>query len=283
MKRATLSFLAVILSLSLMLPACGKKETAKLDVITSTTLVEYIAKQVGGNSIKVTNLVPPNQHPGNYDTKPGDIQALANAKLFILQGVPGEVYADKLITSAKNPKLIISRTNVPGNWMIPSIQAAATDKISIVLKEVDNKNATAYQTSTDSYKQRISAKETDIKGKLTSSNVTRVNVIASVRQADFLTWAGFNVVATFVSPQSLTPQLVKELVDKGKAGNVTVVVSNLQDGENAGKAIAEELGAKNLNLSNFPGGFPDTETWEKAIDYNIKLLLDATIMERRPL
>jgi hypothetical protein len=28
-------------------------------------------------------------------------------------------------------------------------------------------------------------------------------------------------------------------------------------------------------LSNFPGGFDNTETWEKAIDYNVELLLAA--------
>ncbi len=275
MMKNTTIFLAVLLSLSLLLTACGRTETVKLSVITSTTLVEYITRQVGGNYTEVTNLVPPNQHPGNYDVKPSDIQALASAKLFILQGVPGEVYADKLITSANNPDLIISRANVEGNWMIPSVQITATDKIESALSGVDSKNASAYQKSSGDYKQRISAKETDVKNKLASANVVKINVIASVRQADFLTWAGFNVVATFVSPQSLTPQLVKELVDKGKAGNVTLIVNNLQDGENAGKAIAEELAAKTLNLSNFPGGFSNTETWEKAIDYNVKLLLDA--------
>jgi zinc transport system substrate-binding protein len=56
---------------------------------------------------------------------------------------------------------------------------------------------------------------------------------------------------------------------------MTLVVNNLQDGKDAGKALAEELGAKNLNLSNFPGGFDDTETWEKAIDRNIELILEA--------
>jgi NAD(P)H-hydrate repair Nnr-like enzyme with NAD(P)H-hydrate epimerase domain len=47
--------------------------------------------------------------------------------------------------------------------------------------------------------------------------------------------------------------------------------------ENAGKAVAEELGARNVNLSNFPGGYPNTETWEKAIDKNIELLLGVIV------
>jgi len=41
---------------------------------------------------------------------------------------------------------------------------------------------------------------------------------------DFLQWAGFNIVATFDSAASLTPQVVKDLVDKGKANGVTLVI-----------------------------------------------------------
>ncbi len=102
-----------------------------------------------------------------------------------------------------------------------------------------------------------------------------MKVIASARQADFLTWAGLNVVATFASPQALTPQTVKDLIDRGKAEGVRLVINNLQDGQDAGKAIARELGVINLNLSNFPGGFDNTETWEKAIDHNVDIILNS--------
>ena len=62
---------------------------------------------------------------------------------------------------------------------------------------------------------------------------------------------------------------------RAKLAKVTLVIDNLQDGKDAGKAIAEELGAKQINLSNFPGGFENTETWEKAIDRNVELLIQA--------
>jgi zinc transport system substrate-binding protein len=221
------------------------------------------------------NLVPPNQHPGNFDVKPGDIQKLSNANLFLLHGWPGEGYADKLIASANNPNITVVKAKVDGNWMIPSVQLAATDKVMSVLSEVDKKNASEYQKSAEAYKQKIQSKETDIKARLTKANVSTVKVIASARQADFLQWVGFNVVATFASLQALTPQTVKDLIDKGKAEGVSLVVNNLQDGQDAGKAIAQELGAKNLNLSNFPGGFDNTGTWENAIDYNVDALLNA--------
>lgn len=259
----------------MLLGGCTRADTTEMRVVTSTSLMEYIVKQVGGNRVEVTNLVPPNQHPGNFDIKPGDVKKLSNANLFLLHGWPGEGYADKLIAAADNPNLTVVRANVDGNWMIPSVQLAATEKVATILSQIDSRNAPAYQKSAEAYEDRTHSTETDIRSRLTKANVSMVSVITSDRQADFLQWAGFKVVGTFLSTQTLTPQAVKELIDKGKAERVTLVVNNLQDGRDAGKAIAQELGAKNLNLSNFPGGFDDTETWEKAIERNVNILVNA--------
>lgn len=278
MKRFHLGAAIIMLLLLIAVPllgGCTTGETSKIKVVTSTSLMEYIVRQVGGERVEVVNLVPPNQHPGNFDAKPGDIQKLATASLFLLHGWPGEGYADKLIASANNPNLTVVKASVDGNWMIPSVQTAATDKVMSILSQVDSGEASAYQKAAEAYKKQIQAKETDIKARLAKADVATVKVIASARQADFLQWAGFNVVATFASPQALTPQTVKDLIDKGRAEGVKLVVNNLQDGQDAGKAIAQELGAKNLNLSNFPGGFDNTETWEKAIDHNVDIILNS--------
>jgi zinc transport system substrate-binding protein len=270
-----ISLVVIILAAGLLVSGCSSGKASKLKVVTGSSLLSYIVQQVAGNKVDVVNLVPPAQHPGDFNVKPTDIQTLASASLFLLQGWPGEGYADKLIASANNPNLTVVKANVDGNWMIPSVQLVATDRVASILGQADSTSASTYQKSADEYKQRVQKKESDIKARLASANVLQVNVIASDRQADFLQWAGFNVVATYGAPESLTPQVVKDLVDKGRAAKVTLVVDNLQSGKDAGKGLAEELGAKNVNLSNFPGGLDNTETWEKAIDRNIELLLGA--------
>ena len=267
--------LFLILTLALVFSGCSTANNARLSVVTSTTLLAYIAQQVGGDKVNLVNLVPPAQHPGNFDFKPSDVQTLANAKLFLIHGWPGEGYADRLIAASNNPGLVVVKANVDGNWMIPSVQIAATEKVTNILSQADGTNSSVYQQAAGEYKKRIQAKETDIKARLAKANAAQINVIASIRQADFLKWAGFNVAATYNDPASLTPQAVKELVDKGKTVKVTLIINNLQDSKDAGKGLAEELGVKSINLSNFPGGFENTETWEKAIDKNIALILNS--------
>jgi zinc transport system substrate-binding protein len=261
-----------VLLIGLLLGGCSGLNSPRLKVVTGSSLLTCIVQQVGKDKVEVTNLIPPAQHPGDFNVKPGDIKTLSEADLFILHGWPGEKYADQFVAAADNPHLTVVKAAVDGNWMIPSIQSAAAGKIAAVLGQADSKNSPDFQKAAEEYQKRVQAKETSIKQRLLQAGTANINVIASVRQADFLKWAGFNVVATYVSPDSLTPQVIKDLVDKGKSAKVTLVVNNLQDSADAGKGIAEELGAVSLNLSNFPGGLDNTETWEKAIDANIDLL-----------
>ena len=270
-----ITILILNLVAALFLGGCSPATTSKLKVITSTSLLTYIVEQVGGDKVDVVNIVPSAQHPGDFDAKPSDIQRLADADLFLLHGWPGEMFAEGLIASADNPDLTVVQIDIKGNWMTPPVQLAATDKIMAALSQVDSENSSTYQRSAAEYKDKVLAKEAEIKARLANVNLSDVNVMGASWQAGFVKWTGLNIVATYGDPDSLTPKVVKELVDKGRQAKVTLIIDNLHSGRDAGKAIAEELGSERIILSNFPGGFENTETWEKAIDRNIELILEA--------
>ncbi|MFC1871223.1 metal ABC transporter substrate-binding protein [Chloroflexota bacterium] len=253
-------------------PAGG---TSGLKVVTSTSLIGQIVARVGGDKVEVVNIIPPAQCPGHFDVTPGDIQKLADADLFFLHGWQGEKFTQELITSASNADLTVVTMNLEGNWMTPPVQQAATDEITAALSRGDAENGAAYQKSGAEYRDIIAAKGAEIKSNLAVANLSSVNVLCAEQQAGFVKWAGLNVVATFGRPDTMTPQVVRELVDTGRAADVILVVDNMQSGQDAGAGVAEELGVKRIILSNFPGCYEDTETWEKALDYNIRLILEA--------
>lgn len=282
MKRPytfVIGVLVLIIVISSMLGGCTQTGTTKLKVVTSISLIAQIVERVGGDLVDVVNIIPPAQCPGHFDVKPGDIQKLADADLFLLAGWQGEMFTQELIDSADNPDLTVVTLDIPSNpqsnWMTPSVQQEATDKVATALSQVDAENSGAYQASAAEYGDRIDAKAVEIKDKLSGKDISSINVICSGMQAAFLKWIGINVVVFYGRPDSLTPQVVKELVDKGREGNVTLIIDNLQSGKDAGAGIAEELDCKRIILSNFPGGFDNTGTWEKAIDRNIELILEA--------
>ena len=180
-----------------------------------------------------------------------------------------------MIASADNPDLSVHKIDVPGNWMTPQVQTQAIDLITGVMSEAGADNNADFQKNAAEFKASVEAKGAEMAGKLAEADVAEVNVMCADQQAGFVQWAGFNIVATFGRPEDMTPQVVKELVDKGREGEVTLIIDNMQSGQDAGAGIAEELGSARVILSNFPDCYENTETWEKTLDYNVELLLTA--------
>jgi zinc transport system substrate-binding protein len=276
-----LASLLLILTLTVtsLLAGCTEQDNTKLKVVTSTTLIAQTVERIGGDKVDVVNIIPPGQCPGHFDCTPGDIQKLADADLFLLHGWQGEQFSEELIASADNPDLTVISIDIPSNpqinWMVPSVQQEATDAIAIALSQVDASNSSAYQDSADKYKNAIEIKGSEIQSRMAGRDLSGVNVMCSGMQNAFLKWIGLNVVAFYGRPETLTPQVVKDLVDEGRAGNVVLVIDNMQSGADAGAGIAEELSCARVILSNFPGGYENTSNWEDTIDYNVELLIEA--------
>lgn len=276
-KLGVLITVIMVLSLlaSVLFGGCSTENSDRLKVVTSTSLLAQIVERVGGDKVSVVNIIPPAQCPGHFDVKPSDIQKLADAKLFIIHNWQGEKFAEDLIASANNKSLTTIQVEIMGNWMTPPVQREAADKIAAVLAQIDPENITTYQNAAAEYEAKVTAKESEIKAMLGQVDLSKVNVLCDEQQAGFVKWADLNIISTYGRPETFTPQVVKDLLDKGKTGGVSLVIDNMQTGGEAGKSLAEELGVKHIVLSNFPGGYESTDTWEKAIDKNIELILNA--------
>jgi len=279
MKKAGLiaSFLIGVILLTLVvLPlGCTSEPTPNLKVVTTTSLIASIVEKVGGDKVDVTNIIPPAQCPGHFDVKPSDMKVLSDAKLFLMHGWQGELFTQQLIQSANNPELKVVALNIAGNWMTPTVQAQAVGNITSALAEIDPQNAGYYQSNANSELAAITAKGNELEAKLAAGNLSQVNILCDAQITDLVQWAGFNVVASYPRPEDISAKKMQELIDQGKQAGVALVISNLQSGtSDAGVTMANEIGAVQVTLSNFPGGFDNTETWEKAIEKDVNLMLE---------
>jgi zinc transport system substrate-binding protein len=245
--------------------------------MSGSSLIANIIQDVADGRLETRTLIPPGVCPGHYDIKPSDIVALNNSKaLFIhdyqqnFQNIKGAVEA------AENPDLVITVLNVTGNWMVPTVQAAAADKIAQALGEIDPENAAYYQGNATERVQAILAYGEDVKERLLGAGVEGVKVICAEMQAGFVRWAGFNITTTYGRPEDLSPADVGQLLTEAQEAGVALVIDNLQSGSTTlGAAMGPDIEAIPVTISNFPGGLENTETWEKAIDKNVDLLLQA--------
>jgi len=247
------------------------------DIMAGSSLIANIIQDVVGDKMETRTLIPPGVCPGHYDVEVSDIEALANSKaLFIHDYQENFINITGAIEAAENPDLTVTVLNVTGNWMVPTVQAEAVDKIAEALGEIDPENAVYYEQRAADREQAILAYGDDVKNELQEAGVEGVKVICAEMQQGFVKWAGFDVVATFGRPEDLSPADVTQLITEAKQAGVALVIDNLQSGSaTLGAAMEPDIEAIPVTISNFPGGFENTETWEKAIDKNVDLLLEA--------
>ena len=73
-----------------LLAACGNsgedKDDGKLKVVTSFTIIEDLAKEIGGDDVTVHNLVPTGTDPHDYDPLPEDTKKATEADVLFYNG-----------------------------------------------------------------------------------------------------------------------------------------------------------------------------------------------------
>ncbi len=247
------------------------------EVMTGSSQIASAMRDIVDGKLEVTTVIPPGMCPGHYDVKPGDIEALSNSSLFIIHNWQQKMAnITGLIDATNNPDLPIRVIDIIDAPMLPSYQIEMVEKISLILSEIYPRDSDYYQENAASRKEVISAKEVELKDRLNNANVSGVKVLCSEMQAEFISWAGFDVVASYGRPEELSAGEMEQLLTKGKQAGVLLVIDNLQSGgtENS-EGMAHDTGAMQVVISNFPGGFENTETWDKAVDKNIDLLLEA--------
>jgi len=247
------------------------------DIMTGSSFITNIIQDLADGKVEARTIIPPGVCPGHYDVKPSDIAALANSKaLFIHNYQQNYENIAGAIEAAENADLIITVLNVTGNWMVPAVQAEAVNKIAQALGEIYPENAAYYAGNATERAQAILAYGEQVKDRLQDAAVDGVKVICAAMQEGFVRWAGFDIVATYGRPEELSPADVQQLITEAIEAGVVLVIDNLQSGSTTlGVSMEQDIEAISVIISNFPGGLEDTETWEKAIDKNVDLLLDA--------
>lgn len=77
-----------------------------LQVVTTFLPITQFTTAVAGDRAEVTQLLPTNVGPHDFQAKPGDVQAVANADVLVKNGLELESFLDDMIENAENSDLV---------------------------------------------------------------------------------------------------------------------------------------------------------------------------------
>lgn len=241
--------LAALVCLSLAGGCQRESGGAAIRVMTSTTMLEAIVLEVGGDRVTVTALIPAEMPPEGFDFKPKHLDEAAGADLFVLTG--WEEWAPVML-QAKDGPAHIAAIDIPGDLMLPYLHLDAVDSVTEALVLVDPAGEVFYRYNRTDYRSRLAAEAEELCASMFGLGETRV--ICSDAQASFLGWMGFDIVGTYGGPEEIPEDEVDRLIEVGKKNGVRLIVDDLHRGEDAGGRIAGEIGAARVVLSRYPDG-----------------------------
>ncbi|HPK00494.1 MAG TPA: zinc ABC transporter substrate-binding protein [Candidatus Hydrogenedentes bacterium] len=252
-------------------------------VVAGTALLQCAVQDAGAAGAAPSVLVPPGSCPGHYDMRPSDVARVAHCDALFLHPwqelMPSVTRLIEASGIASEKVVVIP---VPGNWMLPDVYAQALEAVSSALTT----RGLASGRARDHIERRcaeVRALGDALRDQLIAAGAPETPVICQEMIAPVVEWAGFPVAGIFARSEDLSVSGVQALVQRSKGEAVALVIDNLQSGdEKMGAALAAELGTQCVVISNFPGGLPETDTWDQAVAENVERMLNALRQIREP-
>lgn len=255
----------------LILLSVGFTASATMTVVATHAVFGEFVQVVGGDLVNVVTIIPSGFCPSNYDLRPSDIAAVTHASLVIYSGF--EPWMSTLLSGVGNKS--VQTLQLKGDWNTPDSAAAKIDAIESALASLLPEDAQVFADNAATYKHALDSLAASLKGEADTLGVAKIPVICMQWQTSFVSWLGFDVVATYGIPANLSVKDLVSLAGTGKEENVRLVIDNLQSGIDFGAKLAREVAAVHVVLSNFPGAMPGTSTVLDLFKRNARSLFSA--------
>ena len=163
MSRPALS--CALLVLVVLLPGCGDgvaSGSGRPTVVATTTQAADLARAVAGERARVVGLLPADADPHEYDLRPRDAKALADADLVVRSGGDLDAWLDDALESAGADARTLTLKDAAGAtgedphwWHDPRLAIPAVDRLRAALAESDPPGADGYARAAAAYTARL--------------------------------------------------------------------------------------------------------------------------------
>jgi len=258
----------------LLLAACWSGNAAAekpLKIIAGTSLIEDIARDLSGNTAEILTLVQGSNCPGHENVKTSDFVFAAGADILLLHAFQRDMPQVKtMLEAVKNKDLRVVFVPTRGSWLIPGNQKDASRHVAAALAKAAPHEAAGFGARLQRRLARVDSLGTECLAML--APVRGKPVLAAAMQAEFLAWAGLDVLQTYGRTEDASAGALAQVLQAARGKEVYGVIDNKQSGGDAGLTLALELKVPHLVLSNFPGSGQDVPDYFSLLHANVQAL-----------
>ena len=159
-----------------------KPTNGKLNVVTTTTMITDLVKNIGGDLINVQGLMGSGVDPHLYKASEGDVTKLVNADIIFFNGLHLEGKLVEIFEKMTNKTPValaeeLDKTTLIGSdyfasnydphvWFNINYFKQFADKVTQVLSEKDPENASKYAENKKAYLTKLDALQSKINSKI---------------------------------------------------------------------------------------------------------------------
>ena len=231
----------------------------KLTVAATTPQVADLARNVGGDRVDVRTIVPAGADPHDYEPRPSDVAAIADAGVVLRSGGDLDEWLGELTDNAggdaQTASLIDSVETIDGEgetdphwWQDPRNAARAVRTIERKLEEADPEGRERYRENADRYAARLRALDAGIARCVDRVPAAKRKIVTTHDALGyFADRYGIEVVGAVIPSLSTQAQAsagdVQRLVEQIRAEGVEAIFPESAVSAKLEEAIARESGA----------------------------------------
>jgi ABC-type Zn uptake system ZnuABC Zn-binding protein ZnuA len=266
----------LILLLAVALASCSGGNAP--DVLTTTTILADVARNVAGDRLTVGSLLPAGTDPHSYQPVPQDATLVDRSKVLVVHGADYEGFLQPLLDTAGGAKTLIEaskgvrlqsgrdseQTMDPHAWLDPNNVIVYVDNIREGLTQFDPDGAEVYESNASAYIDQLTELDAWINGQVAQIEPKR-RVLVTNHEAFgyFAERYGFLVVGavipSFSSGASPSARQMADLIEQIKLHEAPAIFLDASDNPDLARQIAAETGVKvisDLHLESLTEGGP---------------------------
>ena len=266
-------------------------------VITTIFPLTEFAQAVGGDRVKVTQLLPPGAEAHTWEPKPSDIVKLSRADVFICIGAEMEPWVSGILKTIENQKLIIIEASQglsllradqadaggekhhhsnesthgrfdPHFWLNFDYDQKIVDKIAGVLSKRSPAGSGYYRKNAEAYKAKLRDLDLRYRKELGKCNSKEIILGSHAAFAYLARQYGLTQIPLYGISRNAdpTPKKMAEVIACAKKYRARAIYYEELVSDKLAKTIAQEVGAKILVLN------PGANLTKKQIETKVTFL-----------